>query len=166
MERLIDKIYNKVNGKVNGEINRKNNGEINKLFSIIDIEKIKNVEINNDTNNEINNDTNNEINNDTNNEINNDTNNNTNKKLFIYKNYGIQVKNGIKFKIIFFKMIDETKLERLFELENIKIKYFNPLAVMFKFNEIWNYKLYDESCRILLNYFCNKFNIKAVDEIM
>lgn len=63
-------------------------------------------------------------------------------------------------------MIDETKLERLFELENIKIKYFNPLAVMFKFNEIWNYKLYDESCRILLNYFCNKFNIKAVDEIM
>ena len=140
MERLIDKIFTKVDqinekvgGKVNGEINEVD-GEIKRINEIINIKKLKNVEINDDND----------------------------KKLFIYKDYGIQIKNGIKFKITFFKMFNETKLEKLFELENVKIKISNQLVIMYKYNEIWNYELYDIKYQDLLNYFCVKFNIKAI----
>ena len=61
-------------------------------------------------------------------------------------------------------MIHESKLEKLFELENVKIKVSNPLVIMYKCNEIWNYELYDKNYQDLLNYFCTKFNIKAIKE--
>lgn len=144
MERLIDKIFNKVDqinekvdGKVDGEINGEINevdGEINRINEIINIKKLKNVEINDEND----------------------------KKLFIYKGYGIQIKKGIKFKIIFFKMNNESDLEKLFELVNVKIKVSNQLVIMYKYNEIWNYELYDIKYQDLLNYFCVKFNIKAI----
>jgi hypothetical protein len=84
------------------------------------------------------------------------------KKIFIYKNYGIQIKNGIKFKIIFFKIIDDTSLEKLFELENVKIKLSHSLFVMYKCNEFWKHYLYDNNYLNLLLYFCKKFNIKTI----
>ena len=34
---------------------------------------------------------------------------------------------------------------------------------MFKYNEIWEYELYDDLYHSLLNYFCDKFNIKSVN---
>ena len=111
MERLIDKIFNKVE-HINEGVDEKINGEINRINQIINIKKLKNVEINDEND----------------------------KKLFIYKGYGIQIKNGIKFKIIFFKMINESKLEKIFELENVKIKVSNQLVHMYKCNEIWNYE--------------------------
>lgn len=139
MERLINKINEKVNEKVDGGVNEKVDGGINEkvdggINRIIDIKKLKNVEINDDDD----------------------------KKLFIYKGYGIQIKNGIKFKIIFFKMNNESELEKLFELENVKIKVSNQMFIMYKCNEIWNYELYDKNYQALLNYFCTKFNIKVM----
>lgn len=137
MERLIDKIFNKVNRiDVNGdEIGDVNGDVINRVMNKIEnIKKIKNVEIDDEND----------------------------KKLFIYKNYGIQIKNGIKFKIIFFKIIDESNLEKLFELENIKIKISTPLFILYKYYEIWNYHLYDDNYKNILIYFCKKFNIKTV----
>lgn len=125
MERLIDKIFDKV-------YNIDNN--INRIMDIINIKKIRNVEINDESEN----------------------------KLFIYKDYGIQIKNGIKFKIVFFKMINKSNLEKIFELENVKIKVSNTMVYMYKYNEIWNYHLYDNDYQNLLNYFCVKFNIKAM----
>jgi hypothetical protein len=107
------------------------------LTNIININKIKNVDINYDSEN--------------------------NKKLFIYKNLGIQVKNDVTIKIVFFKMnpLDNNDIEKLFELENIKIKSPNPLVVMYKLNEFWNAKLYIQSELDMLRYFCSQFNIRC-----
>ena len=59
-------------------------------------------------------------------------------------------------------MINESKLEKIFELENVKIKVSNQLVYMYKCNEIWNYELYNKDYQDLLNYFCVKFNITAM----
>ena len=71
------------------------------------------------------------------------------------------------FKITFFK-VDNNKnnnnITKLFELENVKIKVSNQLVVMFKCYETWNYELYDKNYQDLLNYFCTKFNIKAIKD--
>jgi hypothetical protein len=131
----MEKLIDKIYDKINKKINQKNVESIG-VNEIINIGKIKNVEINDEND----------------------------KKLFIYKNYGIQIKNGIKFKLTFFKMINESNLEKIFELENVKIKVSNPLVIMYKCYEIWNYELYDDSYQDLLNYFCTKFNIKAIKD--
>ena len=159
MERLIDKIKNKLvdletnrivdletnrivdletNRLVDLETNRLVDLETNSLVDLININNIKNVEINYDPE--------------------------TNKKLFIYKNCGIQVKNDVAFKIVFFKINpqDNNDIEKLFELENIKIKSPNPLVVMYKLNEFWNAKLYNQSELELLKYFCSEFKIHCL----
>lgn len=86
----------------------------------------------------------------------------TDEKLFIYKGYGIQIKNGIKFKITFFKIINNN-ITKLFELNNVRIKTRNSMVVIIKYNDIWNYTLYDENSHNLLNYFCKKLNIIAIN---
>jgi hypothetical protein len=113
------------------------NNETNTIFNIQKINKIKNVEINNDNN----------------------------KKLFIYKNYGIQIKDSTKFIITFFKIVDDTNLIKLLELNNVKIKISNQLISMFKYNDIWTYTLYDETKQDLIEYFSKKFNIKIMKNI-
>jgi len=131
----MEKLIDKIYD-INNKVNQ-TNGESIGVNEIINIKKIKNVEINDEND----------------------------KKLFIYKNYGIQIKNGIKFKITFFKVDNNdnnNNITKLFELENVKLKVSNPLVIMYKCYEIWNYELYDKNYQDLLNYFCTKFNIKAI----
>ena len=102
------------------------------VFDLSNITKLKNVEINDESD----------------------------KKLFIYKKNGIQIKNGIKFKITFFKLKDDSKIEKLFELNNVRIRINNTICSIFKFNDFWECELFDESSENLLIYFCKKLNIK------
>ena len=121
MERLIDKIINKI--EVDNET---------RIIDLISIKKIKNVEINDELD----------------------------KKLFIYKDNGIQIKNGVKFKITFFKIRDGSNIEKLFELNNVRIKINNPLCTLIKFNDLWDAEIFNKSSENLLMNFCKKLNIK------
>jgi hypothetical protein len=112
--------------------------ESNSIFGLYNINKIKNIEINLDPD--------------------------TNKKLFIYKDYGIQIKNDVAYRIVFFKIDskDINNIQKLCEIENVKIKSPNKLVIMFKYNEIWNAKLYCDVSLSMLKYFCKKFKIQCL----